>query len=560
MRRPLASLIALLPLLLLLAAPCATARAQDGAAPAAGFSLRGTVVNAATGQPIARALVSLADAQAVLTDPNGQFSFLSINPGIYQLSVTKPGYQSRGNALRGITGRVGRAALAHHEPPLQVQTGPDTPAVTIPLTPLASIVGRVTLSTADPPDGIRIQILARQLQSGHPHWTTIGQVRVRNDGSFHIADLDPGSYRLATVPSLDRPGLGLNTREAVWGYPSLYYPGTTDVSGAGVLTLGPGQQAEADITLTRQQFFPVTAVLQSSTDTPASFEILDSGGRQTGLFANWDRRDGLVHALAPNGTWTLEAHVYGRTMEYGSTTFQVNGAPATLAIGIQPIPRIPVIIHRDFVASADGSQPPVPGPGMNLELTSADDIDTSAGSMMHADDNPSGSNWELNINRPGRYWIKVEPYQPAYVSSITSGGVDLGSAPLTILPGSTPQPVEVTLRNDGGTLSGDVKSLATPASPQSVTNPQVWIYAIPLFSTAAAMRNLMPNSDGRFTFYNMAPGPYRVVACDAPQDIDFHSPEGLAAWSGKGQTVTLDPAGTASVDLDIVHATTGAAQ
>jgi hypothetical protein len=50
-----------------------------------------------------------------------------------------------------------------------------------------------------------------------------------------------------------------------------------------------------------------------------------------------------------------------------------------------------------------------------------------------------------------------------------------------------------------------------------------------------------------------------VVACDAAQEIDFHSTEGLAAWAGKGQTVTVDPGGTASVELEILH-TTAAAQ
>jgi hypothetical protein len=80
----------------------------------------------------------------------------------------------------------------------------------------------------------------------------------------------------------------------------------------------------------------------------------------------------------------------------------------------------------------------------------------------------------------------------------------------------------------------------------------VWIYAIPLFSTTT-LRDVMPNSDGHFSLYAMAPGSYRVVACDAQQDIDFHSAEGLAAWAGKGQTVTVDPGGTASVELDAVH-------
>jgi Carboxypeptidase regulatory-like domain len=557
-RHPLPLLVALLPVALL-ASAIPQAHAQNPLATQTGYTVRGTVMNSVTNQPVARALVAFSQDQAMLTDSNGQFSFPNIAAGSYSVSVTKPGYQGHGD---GGMMRIGRgAAPLRPEPPLRIQVGPDTPALTLSITPLGSIVGHITLSTADPPDGIRVQVITRRLQNGHPHWVNAGQVRVRNDGSFRIDDLEPGSYIIASLPSLDRPGLALNSREPVWGYPSLYYPGTTDFSAAGILNLGPGQQAEADFTLTRRQFFPVLALVHSSTDTPANFAILDTGGRPTGLFANWDRRDGLVHAVVPDGTWTLDAHVYGRTLQFGSTTFQVNGAPATLAINIQPVPHIPVIIRRDFVASADASQPPVPGPGMNIELTSADERSATVGSMTHTDDSSAASNWELNITEPGRYWLKVEAYQPAYVSSISSGGVDLGSNPLVVIPGSTPQAVEVTLRNDGGSIAGDINGLnPSTATSSSGQSPQLWIYAIPLFSTAAALRDVIPNSDGHFSFNNLPPGSYRVVACDAPQEIDFHSADALAAWTGKGQVVTVDPNGAASVDLDIVHMNAGATQ
>jgi hypothetical protein len=489
----------------------------------------------------------------MLTDSNGQFSFDNVALGSYALSVTKPGYQGRGGAMGGMI-RGNSLNRLHPGPPQRIQVGPDMPSVTLSITPLATIAGHVTLSTADPDDGIRIQAFDRRMENGHPHWTIAGEARTRSDGSFRIANLEPGSYRLSTMASLDRPGLALNAHGPIWGYPSLYYPGTTDISGAGILTMGAGQQAEADIALVRQQFFPVTGVVHSSSETPANFEILDSAGRQTGLFARFDRQDGTVHAAVPNGTWTIEAHVYGQSAEWGSTTLQVNGAAASFAMSLQPVPHIPVIIRRDLSDSAT-SPPAGPGPGMNLEITNADEMRSEGGGGMTHNENSGSPEWQLNVNEPGRYWVKAEAWPPTYVSSVTSGGVDLGSNPLVIVPGSTPPAVEVTLRDDGGTITGIIDS-QTPGAPNpnaAGESPQVWIYAIPLFSTAAALRNVMPNSDGHFSFYAMAPGSYRVVACDAQQDIDFHSAEGLAAWAGKGQTVTVDPGGTASVELDVVH-------
>ncbi len=564
-RRLLSSLFRQLPLLLLavlIAAYSATfsVAAQDTSAATPGYPVRGTVVNALSGQPIARALVALSQDQAMLTDSDGVFSFDNVSAGEYPVSVQKPGYQGFGGMMYGMAMHISVGGRRiENAPPRRIQVGPDMPALTFRLTPLGMITGHVTLSTSDPADGIQIMLYRRQVQNGRAQWSFSGQAKTRSDGSFRIADLEPGTYMVATQATLERPGSPASDRGPVWGYPAVYYPGVTDASGAGLLALAAGQQAEADLTLVRQQFFPVIALVQSPSDTPANYEILDSGGRPTGQSAFLDRREGVVRANVPNGIWTMEAHAYGRTMQWGSTTFQVNGAPVSFAISLVPVPRIPVVIRREFMASADGSQPVSSGPGINLFLEPADDIGgRMSGGLTNED---SGSDWELRVSQPGRYWIEAQAFPPAYISSITSGGTDLGSNPLVVLPGSTPPPVEVTLRNDAGTITGQIATSAPNGSSSPATvgeRPQIWIYAIPLFSTPAHLPEGSVQSNGQFTIPNLAPGSYRVVACDTRQEIDFHSPEGLAAWAGKGQTVTVDPGGTASVDLDVVHA--GAAQ
>ena len=167
-----------------------------------------------------------------------------------------------------------RHAMAGHAPqnipPRRIQVGTDMPALTFPITPLGMITGHVTLSTSDPADGIQIIVYGRQFENGHARWQQVGLARTRSDGSFRIADLDPGRYMVSTQASLDRPPSGGNDRAPVWGYPAMYYPGVTDVSAAGMLTLAAGQQAEADLTLVRQQFFSVTALLHSPSDTPGN--------------------------------------------------------------------------------------------------------------------------------------------------------------------------------------------------------------------------------------------------------------------------------------------------
>ena len=110
---------------------------------------------------------------------------------------------------------------------------------------------------------------------------------------------------------------------------------------------------------------------------------------------------------------------------------------------------------------------------------------------------------------------------------------------------------------DRTTNSSGTTNTSDPASSAG-ERPQLWIYAIPLFSTPANLPTGSLQSNGEFNIPNLAPGSYRVVACDAPQEIDFHSAEGLSAWAGKGQTVSVEAGGTASVDLDVLHVTAAA--
>lgn len=538
--------------------------ASPARAQSTGYPVRGAVVDAVSGQPLGRALVELNQDFALLTGNDGQFSFDNVPAGHYQVTVVKPGYFGFGYGAAMMI-HPGSGIPAQPRPPRSITVGPDMAPLTFRITPLAMITGQVTLSTSDPADGIEVMAYTQRMQNGRLHWTLVGSARTRSDGSFRIDALSPGSYLIYSQPSLDRDG-PTRPRAPAFGFPAVYYPGVTDPSSAGLIALHAGQHAEADISLVRQPFFPVTAVVRTPDSQPfVSFTVLDASGRQTRLSASYDRQTQTVTASVPNGSWSLEAHSYGSDMLWGRTDFQVAGAPVSFAISLDPVPHIPVNIRRDFTASADNSQPvQSSGPGMNLFLSSADDFSMFPyGGGLNSVEGSQGRQWELRILEPGRYWVQAQPFPPAYISSISSGGVDLAANPLIIVPGTDPAPIDITLRNDGGTITGEIPSLSqtlTGGASAGVQQPQVWIYAIPLFPTASDLSTGFLRPDGAFTIAGLAPGSYQVIACDTPQeDIDFHSAAGLAAWAGKGQTVTLDPGGSAHVDLTVVS-TEGASE
>jgi Carboxypeptidase regulatory-like domain len=545
--------------LLTLAAPPVRAQSTSDASAATGYSVRGTVVNSITGQAVPHAMVTLSGDQATLTDGDGQFSFDNLTAGQYMVSVSKPGFLGFGNTGGSRGPHVMNGAnLGQNTPPHRLQVGPAMPSVTFRIAPAGIIAGQVTLSTADPADGIHITLYRRQMHNGRPLWESAGETQSRSDGSFRLGGLPPGSYILATHASLDSPDPSTNSRLPVWGYPPVYYPGVTDPGSAGVLNLAAGQQAEADIAITRQQFFPVIAAVRSSEgESPANFEVLDSGGHTTGLPAHYDNREQLLHASVPNGSWILDGRAFGRHISFGRAEFLVASAPVSFAINVLEIPRIPVNIQREFTASSAATPN---GPGVNLILASAEPFATgSVSGGMSPVPGSNGTAWAINLAEPGRFWVEAFPAGAVYVSSITSGGVDLASNPLIAAPGSSPSPVEITLRDDVGNIAGQLNadpSAASASAPAPGVSAQISIYAIPLFATAGPVPEGFLHSDGTFSISDVAPGSYRVIACDTPQQIDDHTPEGLAIWATKGQTVTVDPNSTAHVTLDVIHSET----
>jgi hypothetical protein len=548
--------------LLLLAAGALRAQnaaGSTGASDSSGYSVRGTVVNSISGQAVAHALVTLSDDQATLTDGDGQFSFDNVTGGQYMISVSKPGFLGFGNT-GGSRGphMVNRANVGQDTPPRRLQVGPNQPSITLRIAPAGIIAGQITLSTSDPADGIHITVYRREMHNGFPFWESVGETQSRNDGTFRVGGLPPGRYVVVTQASLDGPEPSASSRLPVWGYPPVYNPGVTDPGSAGIINLAAGQQAEVDIAITRQQFFPVIAAVRSSEgQSPVNFEVHDMGGHTTGLPVRYDNREQLLHASVPNGSWVLEGRAFGRSISYGSAEFLVASAPLSLAINVAQIPRIPVNIQREFTGS---NAPTNLGAAVNLMLFSAEPFASgSVSGGMSAVPGSNGSAFAINVMEAGRFWVEAFPASSAYVSSMTSGGVDLASNPLIVAPGSPTSSIDVTLRDDAGTITGQVNA-GTADAPTGTPTPgdsaQVFIYAIPLSPTSGPMHGTLPGPDGSFSIPNIAPGSYRVVACDAPQQIEYHTPEGLAVWATKGQTVTVDPSGTAHVTLDVIHVET----
>ncbi|HEY0794336.1 MAG TPA: carboxypeptidase regulatory-like domain-containing protein [Acidisarcina sp.] len=539
--------------------PGQSAPAETPQAPAKTYPVRGVVLSSLTHQPIARVLVN-GQQDAALTDSEGRFE-LQLPAGTLVLQVQKPGYN---------TGR--------EMSPLVVDVGPDKPEITVDLRPDALITGQVTFSNSDTADGVRVRVSRRTAVNGRIRWVTYQMVTTNSEGNFRVAGLAPGIYMVSTEMERDQDG-----GQEGFGYPVVYYPGVADPGAAGLITLTTGQHVQADFLLTRQKFYPVVATVAGGKGGGSFLQIHDATGRDAGGGVRPDPLTGIARLSAPNGSYYIEARSFDmsvgpRAGSYGRADFRVAGAPVTdLNLTLLPLHGIAVNVRKQFSSAnragggvissiRDGDDGGAANAGLTLMLSAATDEfgeeNNQGGNLVRVRSANDEGAFELTPVAQGTYWLTVFPFQ-GYVSSITCGGADLSREPLVVGPGSTASPIEVTLRDDTGTINGRVvrqgaagngAGTGVPGSTATTSyasgQAEYYIYAIPLFPSSGQLMGTQASPSGDFAFGNLAPGAYRVVVFDTPQEIDFHSAEGLARYSSVGQVVTIEAGGEAKVQLD----------
>jgi len=512
-------------------------------------TVSGVVKDSLTGQPIERALVD-AQNDAVLTDSEGRFE-LRLEDGVASIQVRRPGYVvNRGASMR--TFRVS----ANMKP------------LTFYLVPAASITGRVTVTNGGDADNVTFTAYRRRVMNGHDRWMQAGVAITNGEGVFRIFELDaPGAYVLCSRATEERSGL---RGKAVFGFPSVCFPASPGDGAANVLNLGVGQQADVDIPISRQPFYQLNMVEQNNPPGQGmQIEIHDQSGLPVGFPVRWNSDRQTAEAQLPNGSYFADARAWGNTISYARADFKVNNGPLSgVNLTLLPLTPVSVVVRKEFTASTDQATAfenqagaiesrvmNDVSSGLNLQLIPMDSMDGGGGQPLRHSPVADSNHFEMPNVIPGRYWVQASYFLGGYVSAISSGGVDLMKDPLVVGPGSTTEPIEITLRNDGGEI--DFTLNAPPAANQSAGEDAVElgaaaVYAIPSGTRGANLPRAggFPGALGKLP--NIPPGAYRVVALDTFQNLDAMDALELAKLADKGKSVAVVAGGTVNVQLDVI--------
>jgi hypothetical protein len=525
------------------------------------YEVRGTVINSVTHEPIARALVTLAGetSSSQLTDNEGRFEFPDIPAGRSVLEAKRPGFfgASSGRDL--------------YQP---IAVGPSTTDHILALEPAGSITGQITVPSSDSDGNIRVQLMRRTIQEGRARWQPTGMKLTNSEGSFRFGSLQPGEYRLSTASSID-PELAASQAPVRWGFPAVSYPQEGDSNTVGFLKINPGQQVNVQIALSREPFYSVSIPVANTPLQGYSIQLSDGKSHINDLPVSYDQQAKQFRAWLPSGSYTATIQAFTPQPSYASEAITVRSTPVQ-APGLSALPLHPiqVTIHKEFATTnndapqmiqiENGRQVEI-SRDINLMLFSATSEEFVGANLRHE---PGGndSSWVLENVLPGKYWVQTYANQ-GYVASISAGGTDLTRDPLVIGPGGTTAPIEIVLRNDMATLSIRTKGAIASSSETSstdifITHPPVetplgYLYLVPQFDTTSVVPQSVPLQESANTL-NLQPGTYHVLALDRPLDFEYRDPKALEPYTGKGQSVTLEPNGSANIDVDIVPADTAA--
>ena len=504
--------------------------------------LRGLVVNSRTHEPIGHALVLSPDNHfATMTDDRGRFEFAfqaAENPpamGVVVTGASQQGLQAPNlpNRPMQLTARkVG--FLAPDEGQEFYQISPSQQDLTISLMPEARIVGHVILPRSDDSDKVQVALYRRVLRDGREHWESAGNVSSRADGEFRIAELRAGTYKLLTLEHIDRSALILNAdaRQQLFGYPPLYYPSASDFATAAMIQLKPGETFQPTMSPVAREYYRVNLPLTTPLASPQiDTKVWPQGRPGPGYSLGYDPRDGTIQGWLPNGTYSLQATNYGPNVMAGVMNFTVAGARATgPAVTLVQGSSITVNVREEFQhnqtdaaqgprsLSPEGQNPRRPN-YLQVSLVPDDEFGFASQVALRP---PAGPDDELLVIEnvlPGRYHVSVNTGL-GYVSSITSSGTDLLRQSLVFGMGASMPPMEITVRDDGAEVDGTV-DFGNPTPDHSVQpnlygSPSGVVYIASIDRIGAPPKIAWPDSEGKFTIQQLAPGSYHAFALNRP--------------------------------------------
>ena len=506
------------------------------------YELRGKVVNLTTGAPVANALVRLGGSgdQVHFSAADGAFVFTELSRGNYQLTAAKPGYFN-----------AAELGQAYSGPPESQSVPADTDAV-LKLTPEGIIYGTVENESGQPIEELSVRVQTWQISNGVKQLGVVGTATTDDEGQFRVAELRPGNY-FVNFFSGGRGGFrvfsgGLPKKvQDEQGYGSQYYPGVPDVASATLVRIRAGSQGQITQKLKQQKLYDISGVVHgASPEAGFHISLSDDDGERVQETVHEDQKTGEFQiAGVPEGTYLLTA--------IAQDLANLPGEPKRPLMAT-----LPVHVNTDLTGLVL-----MLGRGANVDVSIEDEIPLhgeeihqvtvslaskgfhgmwlSHGLMLPPPPGAAQVPRRFEGIAPGIYEVEAAPNGRGYVASLRCGDVDLMRDDLTVTAGATVPPIEVTLRDDGASISVQTTDNGQPASANVL-----------LYSEEYPKKSIVlgPNQ-GNAQMDNIRPGVYKVVALKGLREAEFRDAEFMQKYLVQAKEVNLRPGDKVTVQVEV---------
>lgn len=196
-------------------------------------SVAGTVTSALTGQPIPKATVKLHGrgvAYLAVSDAAGRFRINAVPPARnYFIEATCPGFDQ----------------LAMARPTIQVAEEQAVTDVSVKLSPLAVIAGKVVDADGEPMPRVSVQALRSYYQNGVKRMGTWRYATTDDHGEYRLYDLQTGRYFVLASPQIPpepAPNVRVHADQPAELDRATFFPSSADTSGATGIAVTPGDE------------------------------------------------------------------------------------------------------------------------------------------------------------------------------------------------------------------------------------------------------------------------------------------------------------------------------
>lgn len=511
-------------------------------APIVPGAIEGQVVDAITGQPVRKAIVTAQNiagefmaagivtpqTSAVSTDPAGNFGIQDLQPGRYRLTVQRNGF---------ITMTYGANGSSHPGAPIAVSQGDAVKDLVVRLAPQAVVTGRVVDEDGDPVPEIRIDLLRYHYARGRKVLQSDGGAETNDLGEYRVAGLAPGNvYLLAhsAHPAAQSANAAAARKE---DFVPLYYPGVMDFSSATAVGLASAAELRLDFTLRKVRTVRVRGHVANTVNPGSAITVRltlrNLTAKPTDPTSTVDAMGNFEIAGVVAGSYWLTATAQQADRNHAGLPLLIADTDAS-DLNLRIDPGIQITGHVTLDGQPAGQLLPPELKGSLFQLEPRDSEATPFPSTYQSHVMEDGTFQMADVG-PDTYDLQLGAVPGYYIKSIRVGQADTAAAGIVVR--AEPVGVEVMLSSTMALIRGVVQDTGGQPVPGAI------VVLIPQDKARRIIpslsRNVVADQNGTFVFGNVVPGDYEVYAWRSVEASAWMDPDFMAPLEGKGTALTV---------------------